>query len=125
MTVKYFRRKWVLLLCSAFLLVCLLPVGCREGYVWRADLAVGPVVRAIEAFKGRTGKLPASLSELPEQKGGGRGLKLEGSSDVGLVWSINYENRSNGTYVVSFNHVHYDVYYENGKRRDVEFNFFR
>jgi hypothetical protein len=113
MTAIHFKRKWTLLLCSAPLLICLLPLGCMEGYVWRADLAVRPVVRAVEAFKNQTGKLPANLSELPEQKRGNRGLKLEGSSNVGLIWSINYENRSN------------DVYYENGKRRDVGFNLFR
>jgi hypothetical protein len=95
------------------------------GYVWRADRAVAPVVRAVEAFKSQTGRLPNALSELPEQQNGKRGLKLEGSSDVGVVWSISYENRSKATYTISFNHVHYDVHYENGKRRDVEFNFFR
>lgn len=115
----------MLLFCAVPVLICLLPLGCRQGYVWRADLAVKPVVQAIETFKRQNGRLPTGLSELPERKGESGGLKLEGSSDVGLVWSINYENRSNGTYVVSFNHVHYDVYYENGKRRDVEFNFFR
>lgn len=119
------RTKWILLLCLIPVFICLLPLGCRQGYIWRADSAVGPVIRAIDVFRSKNGRLPASLSELPERKDGNESLKLEGSSDVGLVWSINYKNNSNGTYVVSFNHVHYDVYYNNGKRTDVQFNFFR
>jgi hypothetical protein len=114
-----------MLLGLAALAACLLPVGCGVGCVWRADRMVRPVVQAVEAFKSQTGRLPTALSELPEPKNGNGGLKLEGSSDVGLVWSISYETRSNGTYVIRFNHVHYDVSYENGNRRDVRFNLFR
>jgi hypothetical protein len=123
--VKKLRFKWVLLLCAIPVCICLLPLGCRQGDIWRADLAVRPVVLAIEAFKTQNGRLPISLSELPEQKHGSAGLKLEDSSDFGLVWSIDYKNNSDGTYVLRFNHVHYDVSYKNGQRHDVEFNFFR
>ena len=116
------RVKLVLLLCAGALIVCCLPVGCRAVYVWNADRAAKPVIRAIDAFKSRTGRLPTTLSELTETNRG-KALKLEGHSNVGLVWSVNYRNNSNDSYVVTFNHVHYDVRYENGKRCDVEFNF--
>ena len=122
---KYRRLIPVVLVLIAGILAALIPAGCRAAYAWSADRVTKPVIEAIEAYKTLTGRLPATLSDLSALPGAQKALKLEGHSDVGLVWSINYRNMSNGTYVVSFNHVHYDVWYTNGKRDDIRFNFFR
>ena len=64
---------------------------CRAVYVWNADRAAKPIIRAVVAFKNRTGRLPTTLSDLAETNRG-KALKLEGHNDVGLVWSVNYRN---------------------------------
>jgi hypothetical protein len=116
-----FKKSMVGAVVVALALV-LLPQGCRWCYVYQADRAIAPVVKAIENYRVKSGHLPAQLEDLGADA---KSLKLESLSDVGRVWSIYYQLETNGTYLVEFNHAEYDVYYLNGKRQRVEFNWWR
>src|SRR5947207_2674171 len=78
-----------------------------------AESKLSPVVAAIEGFKAEAGRVPETLEELQAKRSSK--LVLSSSTDDGLVWSINYEKKSSSSYVVSFDHVHYDLVYEDGK----------
>lgn len=82
-----------------------------------------PVVAAIESFKAGAGRVPDSLEELQSRQQAK--LVLAESTEDGGVWSIVYKKKAPTSYEVSFHHVHYDLYYEDGKEVGWGFNPWR
>jgi hypothetical protein len=80
-----------------------------------------PVVDAIEAFKRTQGRVPESLEEMMTVTGRTFELRNKGA-EQGLRWSINYKKKSATSYEVSYNHVHYNLYFEDGKEAGWIFN---
>lgn len=103
-------------------LIAVFPFGCRWIWLAKIDHAVKPVIKGVEAYRVRTGHLPANMDDFSSDL---EGVRLKDSSNVGLILNIGYRTNSENAYVVSFNHVHYDVDYPNGKRAEVWFNPFR
>ena len=102
-------------------------VSRQTGYKWVERFrGAGFAVAGVEERSRRPHRSPDALpAELEDLSSDLKGVRLKDSSNVGLIWSIGYRTNSENSYIVSFNHVHYDVYYENGKRTNVSLNPFR
>jgi hypothetical protein len=55
----------------------------------------------------------------------GKRLELTKSSSVGLIWSVKYEKGNSSSSKISFHHVHYDLYYQDGKESGWNYNPWR
>lgn len=103
----------------------LVPVGCRQLRIWDADRATAPIIQAIETYRNANGVLPSELDDLPPQVNRRTRLKIQGLSSGGVIWTMGYRVNPDGSYLLSFFHVHYTVEYPNGRRGDVRFQFFK
>jgi hypothetical protein len=105
---------------TALLAGCFTPSPIAKN---DAESKLRPVIAAIEAFKTEAGRVPNTLDEIQAKRA--KKLVLSYSTDSGLVWSISYKKKSSSSYEAAFHHVHYDLYYADGKETDWSFNPWR
>lgn len=82
----------------------------------KAYLHVRPVISALEKFHHDRSVYPTNLVQLsPAYLEGDLKRFLEGSTDAGRVWYLDYERLHAHEYELWFRGVHHDAGYKNGK----------
>ena len=82
----------------------------------KASGHVQPVLTALENYHRDHKAYPTNLAQLsPDYLKGDVKKFLEGHSDVGIVWSLQYERVNPSDYELWFRGAHHDAKYQNGK----------
>lgn len=99
---------------------------CGCGAQSKASGHVRPVIAALESYHRDHNAYPTNLTQLsPTYLKGDLKKFLEGHSEVGILWSLQYERLSAHDYELWFRGAHHDAKYKNGKFVSGSTSYFR